>query len=79
MIDQLESKWSPDVLGEMMATNNADMQKDEVSHTGVDLGGLGDCNSPPNDFEPAPPTYIPGLLYIGIVSCHCMVSSILSL
>ena len=29
-LDQLESMWSPDIFGEMMATNNAIMQEDWV-------------------------------------------------
>ena len=30
-LDQLESMWSPDIFGEVMATNNAVMQEDQVS------------------------------------------------
>ena len=30
-LDRLESMWSPDIFGEMMATNNAVMQEDRVS------------------------------------------------
>ena len=28
ILDRLESMWSPDIFGEMMATNNAVMQED---------------------------------------------------
>ena len=30
-LDQLEGMWSPDIFGEMMATNNAIMHEDRVS------------------------------------------------
>ena len=30
-IDRLESMWSQDIFGQMMATNNAVMQEDRVS------------------------------------------------
>ena len=30
-LDRLDSMWSPDILGEMMATNKAVMQEDRVS------------------------------------------------
>ena len=30
-LDRLDSMWSPDILGEMVATNKAVMQEDRVS------------------------------------------------
>ena len=30
-LDRLESMWSPDTFGEMMATNNTVMQEDRIS------------------------------------------------
>ena len=30
-LDRLESMWSPDIFGEMMAMNNVVMQEDRVS------------------------------------------------
>ena len=30
-LDRLDSMWSPDIFGEMMATNKAVMQEDRVS------------------------------------------------
>ena len=32
-LDWLESMWSPDIFGEMMATNNTVVQEDRVSDT----------------------------------------------
>ena len=36
-LDRLESMWSPDIFGEMMATNNAVMQGDRVSDKSLAL------------------------------------------
>ena len=42
--DRLESTWSPDIFGEMMATNNVVMQEDQVSDKSPALAILsGSC------------------------------------
>ena len=45
-LDRLESMWSPDIFGKMMAMNNAVMQEDRVSDKSQALTILsGSCKS----------------------------------
>ena len=70
-LDRLESMWSPDIFGEMMATNNAVMHEDRISDKLPALVMLsGSCERQSDRSSQLVSTPSCAQTFVGVVMCH---------